>query len=391
MGATDRRHAGGQQQIVTVAGHDHHRAGPKILATVGQGASPQRDMGDTALQLAFVEDLRADHVHDVLHARCDQVALPGDATQQLEGLRPASGTLGLQIGRVTLVGDILGATEIEADMARGIHRRVQQVDDAADHPFVADAAVGLGHHFHQFGNLARVVAAGSGDDDDPGIQALRHLGIEMGTVRSFLGIHQAFDHHHAGFLGRALVAGDDLLQQDVFPIVAEQVFRFGGRHRFRRVQAGDGAGQPGRAFRSGVGGVRLADGFAETDRNALAIERMHQAQGDGGQPDAWFGGDDKNCDGHDHSLVGVAMLRCSIAWIGLVVSIWRGLKKTGSKRGRARIHAPQGAGVSGFFGPAEWPVRAVPGRFRPDRAAVRRDRRAGRAVAPPVACVPDHE
>ena len=210
VGAADRRHAGGQQQIVTVTGHDRHRPGAQILATVGQGTGAQRDMGDATVQLTCVEDLRADHVHDVPHSRRDQIALPGDAAQQLEGLRPAPGAFGLQLGCVALVEDILGAAEIEADMTGGVHRRVQQVDDAADHSLVADAAVGLGHHFHQFGHLARVVAARSGDDDDPGIQALRDLGIEMGTVGPFLGIHQAFDHHHTGFPCRALVAGDHL-------------------------------------------------------------------------------------------------------------------------------------------------------------------------------------
>ena len=99
-----------------------------------------------------------------------------------------------------------------------------------------------------------------------------------------------------------LVAGDDFFQQDVFPVVAEQVFRIADRKRFGWVQAGHHARQPSRALRPGVAGVRLADGLAETHGDSLAIERVHEAESDGGQPDPLLGGDDKNGGGHGGSL-----------------------------------------------------------------------------------------
>ncbi len=309
VGAPHRRHADRQQQIVAVAGNDHHRAGPQLLATVDQGGSAQRDVGDAPVQLPLVDDLRADHLHDIPHPRGDQLALPGNAAQQLEGFRPVAGALGPEFGLVAGVVAVLGAAEVEADMAGLIHRRVQQVDDAAEHPLVADAAVSAGDDFHGIGHLARGVAAGRGDDDDLGVQALRHLGVEMGAVGLLLGVHQALDDDDVGVVGRLLVAGDDLLQQDVFPVVAQQIFRFGHRDRFGRIQAGDDPRQPGRALRAGVGGVRLADRLAETHRNTFAVERVHQPEGDGGQSDPLFGGDDKNGGGHDRSswAINVAM------------------------------------------------------------------------------------
>jgi len=125
----------------------------------------------------------------------------------------------------------------------------------------------------------------------------------MGAVGLLLGVHQTLDDDDAGVLGRLLVASDDLFEQYVFPVMAQQVFRFGDRKRFGRAQAGDDPRQSGRAFWAGVGSVRLADRFAETDRNTFSVERMDEAEGDGGQTDPLLGGDDKNRGSHDRALV----------------------------------------------------------------------------------------
>ena len=145
-------------------------------------------MGDAAVELPFIENLGADHLHDVAHSRRDQLALPGNAADQLEGLRPVSGAFGAKLRLVAGVIVLFGAAEIKADMAGWVHRGIHQVDDAADHSFMANAAVSLSHHFYGIGHLAWGVAARRGYDDDLGVQALRHFGIEVGAVRLFFGI-----------------------------------------------------------------------------------------------------------------------------------------------------------------------------------------------------------
>ena len=67
--------------------------------------------------MPFVENLRADHLHDVSHARGDQFALPGNAAQQLEGFGPVAGAFGPESGFVAGVMAILGAAEIETEVA----------------------------------------------------------------------------------------------------------------------------------------------------------------------------------------------------------------------------------------------------------------------------------
>jgi hypothetical protein len=118
---------------------------------------------------------------------------------------------------------------------------------------------------------------GRGDHDDLGVQTLCHLGVEAGTVRLLLSIHQTFDDDCAGVVSRLLKTADDLFQQHVFPVMTEQVFRFADRDRFGRIQTGHHARQSGRAFWTGIAGVRLADGFAKTYRNAFAVERVNEA------------------------------------------------------------------------------------------------------------------
>ena len=232
--AAHRRHADRQQQIVAVARGDHHRSGPQLLTTVGQGAGAQRHVHDAPVQLALVEGLGIDHVHDVPHPRRDQFALPGNAAQQPEGRRPVPGALVAQFFLAVGIVTVFGAAEIEADVTGRVHRRAQQVEDAAQHPFVVNAAVGAGHDFHGFRDLPWRVAAGRGDDDDLGIQALRHFGVKVSAVGLFLGVHQTLDHDGGGVLGGLLVAGDHFFQQDAFPAVAQQVLGLGDRDRFGR-------------------------------------------------------------------------------------------------------------------------------------------------------------
>jgi len=95
-----------------------------------------------------------------------------------------------------------------------------------------------GDDLHGVGDLARRIATWRGDDDDFGVQALRHLGVEPGAVRLFLGVHQALDDHDAGLVRGLFVTGDDLFQQHVFLIVSEQFFCFRYRNRRRWIQAG---------------------------------------------------------------------------------------------------------------------------------------------------------
>jgi hypothetical protein len=159
VGAAHGRHADRQQQIVAVAGNDDHGAGPQLLTTADQAGCAQDHMGDAPVQLALVKNLRADELHDVAHARGAQLALPGNAAQQCEGLRPVAGAFGAEFGLVAGMVAVLGAAEIEPDMAGLIYRRVQQIDDGAEHPLVADAAVSAGDDFHGIGDLARCIAA----------------------------------------------------------------------------------------------------------------------------------------------------------------------------------------------------------------------------------------
>ncbi len=202
-------------------------------------------MGDAPVHLAFVEDLSADHLHDVLNARRAQFTLPGDAAQQFERFRPMAGALGAEFRLMTGATVIGSAAEIEADMARGVDRRIHQVQDATEHPFMTDAAVGLGDDFHGIGDLARGIVAGNGDDNHLGVQPLRHLGVEVRAVGLLLGIDQTLDNHDTGVLRRPFIAGDDFLQQHVFLIMAQQAFRLGDRDRFRWIQAGDDTRQAG--------------------------------------------------------------------------------------------------------------------------------------------------
>ncbi len=125
------------------------------------------------------------------------------------------------------------------------------------------------------------------------VQALGQVQVDPGGVAGVAGRDHAFDDQHVLADGRLLIKGNDFFQQLIELAVAEHALDVRHAQGLRRLEAVGAGHQLGGAFRPGVAGVRLGNGFEKADFQSGPFKGTHQPEADGGQAHTKIGGRDK--------------------------------------------------------------------------------------------------
>ncbi|MNZ50139.1 hypothetical protein D3C78_679230 [compost metagenome] len=282
--AVHGRQAGGEDDVVAVAGDDHQHTGLEQVRGVRRRGRAEDDLLYAPLfVVAGIQHARAEQVGDVAGAWGVQFVLPGDAAEQAELAVAQQWRMFLQAP-----GEVFGGGFAVQRLAFGV-TGADLVDDHPEQLRIARPAEQVGEDLDAVGQFGDRLAIRRGNQDHFRIEAFRHVRVDPRGIADLRGRHHAFDDHHVLVFGGLLEAMDDFLQQLVELAFAEHALDLGQWKRQRRIQTVGAGNQFAGALRAFVALVRLGDRLVEADLQAGALQGADQAQAGGGEADAKSG------------------------------------------------------------------------------------------------------